>query len=161
MMRQTRNARPAHASGKTPRGGVTRKLRGFIAAAFVAVAVLVAVPVLAQAALADYTVPGVTPNGTTINLFDYWLTTQNGADNSDPYGANNAGINDGHSLKFRQSGGNVSDGGNGKDQRLHRWFTTQPGPCEQHAHRRIPDPLGREGRYKESVPRVPLQRRAG
>ncbi len=95
-------------------GGVTRKLRGFIAAAFVAVAVLVAVPVLAQAALADYTVPGVTPNGTTINLFDYWLTTQNGADNSDPYGANNAGINDGHSLKFRQSGGNVSDGGTGR-----------------------------------------------
>ncbi|WP_162609741.1 Spy0128 family protein [[Collinsella] massiliensis] len=56
----------------------------------------------------------MTPNGTTINLFDYWLTTQNGADNSDPYGANNAGINDGHSLKFRQSGGNVSDGGTGR-----------------------------------------------
>ncbi len=60
--------------------------------------------------MSDYTVPGVTPNGTTINLFDYWLTTQSDADNSDPYNANNAGINDGHSLKFRKNGGSVSNG---------------------------------------------------
>lgn len=60
--------------------------------------------------MSDYTVPGVTPNGTTINLFDYWLTTQSGADNSDPYNADNAGINDGHSLKFRKNGGSVSYG---------------------------------------------------
>ncbi len=109
MMRQTRNARPAHASGKTPRGGVARKLRGLAAAAVVAVAVLVAVPVLAQAAMSDYTVPGVTPNGTTINLFDYWLTTQGGADNADPSGANNAGINADHSLKFRAGGAGIDN----------------------------------------------------
>ena len=59
--------------------------------------------------MSDYTVPGVTPNGTTINLFDYWLTTQDGADNSDPYNANNAGINNDHSLKFRKNGGSVSN----------------------------------------------------
>lgn len=60
--------------------------------------------------MSDYTVPGVTPNGTTINLFDYWLTRQGGADNSDPYNADNAGINDGHSLKSRKNGGSVSNG---------------------------------------------------
>lgn len=57
--------------------------------------------------MSDYSVPGVTPNGTTINLFDYWLTMQGDADNSDPYNANNAGINNDHSLKFRKNGGSV------------------------------------------------------
>ena len=57
--------------------------------------------------MSDYTVPGVSPNGTTINLFDYWLTTQDRADNADPSGANDAGINAGHSLKFRAGGAGI------------------------------------------------------
>lgn len=99
MMRQNRSARPAHAAGKTPRGGVARKLRGLAAAVFVAVAVLVAVPVLARASVTDpkYTVQGVSPNGTTIDLFDYWAN--NVGPSNDSYNLNQ-GINAGHQLKF-------------------------------------------------------------
>lgn len=34
----------------------------------------------------NHIVDGVSPNGTTINLFDYWITNQNDSDNSDPAG---------------------------------------------------------------------------
>ena len=45
-------------------------------------------------------IAGVTPPGTTINLFDYWLSGQNDADNSNPANYMNVGINNGHVLKF-------------------------------------------------------------
>lgn len=42
---------------------------------------------------------GVTPEGTNINLFDYWVTSQDAADNEDPINLNQ-GINANHVLKF-------------------------------------------------------------
>lgn len=54
----------------------------------------------------DHTVPGVSPRGTTINLFDYWIHSNRydsdksnvDPNNSDDY--KNRGINAGHVLKF-------------------------------------------------------------
>lgn len=44
---------------------------------------------------------GVSPLGTTINLFDYWLTGQTDPDNEDrSLGFENQGINNGHALLF-------------------------------------------------------------
>lgn len=61
---------------------------------------------------AEYTVPGVSPRGTTINLFDYWLTGDQASDNrkwtSDAVKQelSEAGINASHVLKFgNQMGG--------------------------------------------------------
>ena len=49
----------------------------------------------------DYTFVGVSPLGTTINLFDYWLTGQTDPDNKDRSpGFENQGINKGHALLF-------------------------------------------------------------
>lgn len=42
---------------------------------------------------ADHTVTGVSPRGTTINLFDYWISGQNDPDNSNPGNYLNRGIN--------------------------------------------------------------------
>lgn len=58
--------------------------------------------------LAAHTVPGVSPRGTTINLFDYWVADERGAaDNSS--GNPDTGINQGHVLHF----GSGLRGGNG------------------------------------------------
>lgn len=75
----------------------------------------------------DHIINGVSPTGTTINLFDYWLTERTAADNEDPewvkgvlvndqgWGSKeanvptlqNAGINDGHAFLFGANlGGN-------------------------------------------------------
>ncbi len=45
----------------------------------------------------------ITPNGTVINLFDYWRVSEDEAQNSDENG--NQGINAGHLLQFRETGG--------------------------------------------------------
>ena len=110
MVGQGKCARPVR-NRKTPRERGARKLKRLALAVFVAVFALTTAPGIASADVTDakYTVQGVSPNGTTINLFDYWLTTQDGADNSDPYNANNAGINAGHSLKFRQGGSGIDN----------------------------------------------------
>lgn len=49
-----------------------------------------------------YTIPTVSPRGTTINLFDYWTTGQYAADNDHTMDASirNLGINKNHELKF-------------------------------------------------------------
>lgn len=62
-----------------------------------------------------YIVTGVSPSGTTINLFDYWLVEQTTEDNQNPSTDAsdpstwlvNLGINNGHALQF--SNGNNSD----------------------------------------------------
>lgn len=59
-----------------------------------------ATPSPALAALQDNTVQGVAPRGTTINLFDYWLTGQTESDNVTTPLNNNDGINLDHALKF-------------------------------------------------------------
>lgn len=52
----------------------------------------------------NHIVDGVSPNGTTINLFDYWITNQNDSDNSDPADILNLGINKDHALVFFNTG---------------------------------------------------------
>lgn len=52
----------------------------------------------------DHIVNGVSPNGTTINLFDYWITSQDASDNTDPADLTNQGINKDHALLFFKNG---------------------------------------------------------
>lgn len=54
----------------------------------------------------DYTFVGVSPLGTTINLFDYWLTEQTDSDQVNPTNFENRGINQGHALLFGSGMGN-------------------------------------------------------
>lgn len=79
-------------------------------------AVLLACPVAAIAVEGDAnalpgTVQGLTPGGTTINLFDYWITAQNDKDDvnwNDEHA--NQGINKGHTLNFGKGmSGGVGD----------------------------------------------------
>lgn len=49
--------------------------------------------------LSQNTVQGVSPNGTTIDLFDYWTTDTEGPSEDDYYNYN-GGINNNHQLKF-------------------------------------------------------------
>ena len=48
----------------------------------------------------ENTFVGVSPLGTTINLFDYWLTEQTASDGKNPDDFENRGINQGHALLF-------------------------------------------------------------
>lgn len=48
----------------------------------------------------EYIINGISPNGTTINLFDYWINGQTSADNSNPSDFRNLGINANHALLF-------------------------------------------------------------
>ena len=63
-----------------------------------------------EAPYPDHIIDGVSPNGTTINLFDYWITTQVAADNEDPANLLTSGINDGHALLFGASLGSKGYG---------------------------------------------------
>lgn len=51
-------------------------------------------------AFPEHLINGLSPNGTTINLFDYWLTGQDDTDSTDPQDIVNVGINKGHALLF-------------------------------------------------------------
>ena len=46
----------------------------------------------------DHTVEGISPQGTTINLFDYWVNQRDSPDYNN--NNDNGGINAGHQLKF-------------------------------------------------------------
>ncbi len=48
----------------------------------------------------EKTFVGVSPLGTTINLFDYWLTEQTASDRENPKNFEDQGINQGHALLF-------------------------------------------------------------
>ena len=48
----------------------------------------------------DHIINSVSPNGTVINLFDYWVTSQTASDNTDPDWRINKGINNNHALLF-------------------------------------------------------------
>ena len=63
-----------------------------------------------EAPYPDHIIDSVSPNGTTINLFDYWITTQVAADNEDPANLLTSGINDGHALLFGASLGSKGYG---------------------------------------------------
>ena len=72
-----------------------------LAGVLVAFIAVLGVTSVAWAALPEHTVTGVSPRGTTINLFDYWITGQIEPDNVDYTDAqSDRGINAGHMLKF-------------------------------------------------------------
>lgn len=57
-------------------------------------------PLRAEAAISDHTVPTISPSGTTINLFDYWVNPDNHLSVS-----GNGGINAGHKFQFNDGKG--------------------------------------------------------
>ena len=58
-------------------------------------------PLRAEAAISDHTVPTTSPSGTTINLFDYWV---NPDDHLSVSGS--GGVNAGHKFQFKDQGAN-------------------------------------------------------
>lgn len=99
----------------------------FIGAVFAALLLLVvALPqayaaigdAVAPRAVSDHTVSGVSPRGTTINVFDYWITSQDDPDNVTQALVNDQGelnerykqgINANHTLKFGAGMGTSTD----------------------------------------------------
>lgn len=57
-------------------------------------------PLRAEAAISDHTVPTISPSGTTINLFDYWVNSE---DHLSVSGSD--GINKGHRFQFKDQVG--------------------------------------------------------
>ncbi|MEE0344319.1 MAG: FctA domain-containing protein, partial [Eggerthellaceae bacterium] len=121
--------RGAHGHVKGAAGVLSKKrYPAFIGAAFAVLLLLVvALPqayaaigdAVASRAVDDHTVSGVSPRGTTINLFDYWVTGNPDYDNWDwsdlLEGQRNSGINSGHTLKFGKGMGNDPDNNNDLD----------------------------------------------
>lgn len=58
-------------------------------------------PLRAEAAISGHTVPTISPSGTTINLFDYWVNPDNHLSVS-----GNGGINKNHRFQFKDQGAN-------------------------------------------------------
>lgn len=56
-------------------------------------------PLRAEAAISDHTVPTISPSGTTINLFDYWVNPDDHLSVS-----GNGGINKNHRFQFKDQG---------------------------------------------------------
>lgn len=56
-------------------------------------------PLRAEAAISNHTVPTISPSGTTINLFDYWVNPDNHLSVS-----GNGGINRNHRFQFKDQG---------------------------------------------------------
>lgn len=72
-------------------------------------------PLRAEAAIPDHTVPTISPSGTTINLFDYWVNPDNHLSVS-----GNGGINASHRFQFNDGQG---------DAPLNHWTgNTKPQP---------------------------------
>lgn len=59
-------------------------------------------PLRAEAAISDHTVPTISPSGTTINLFDYWVNPDNHLSVS-----GNGGINKNHRFQFNDGQGDT------------------------------------------------------
>ena len=59
-------------------------------------------PLRAEAAISDHTVPTISPSGTTINLFDYWVNPDNHLSVS-----GNGGINASHRFQFNDGRGDA------------------------------------------------------
>lgn len=104
-------------SAKNAHGGASHNLIRALSMALLAV--LLACPVAAIAVEGDTdtqpgTVQGFTPGGTTINLFDYWITSQDDDDNVDwVVKHENQGINKEHTLNF---GKGMSGGAGGANE---------------------------------------------
>lgn len=77
--------------------------------------------------LRAHTVQGLTPFGTTINLFDYWISAQDDADNNNPADYNNQGINAGHILNFGAGMGQSQKPYEANKTNVNQWTqTAQP-----------------------------------
>lgn len=88
---------------RVPGGGARgRKKLGLVLGLVAGVVLAVTTYVSVAYAALPATVQGVTPRGTTINLFDYWVDTKDGVPQNNGNGSGN-GINKDHALKF---GGN-------------------------------------------------------
>ncbi len=75
-----------------------------------------ALPLANRQDFSNYTVKdAVTPEGTTIDLFDYWLDTQDAEDTSNPDDYPNKGINAEHSLHFGVGMGDTQGATDPKD----------------------------------------------
>lgn len=84
--------------------------------------------------LSQYIIDGVSPNGTSIDLFDYWITSQTDPDANGSYGdwTGNIfqGINAGHSLIFSAKNGDRTDDWNrwtGSDDNTNNAVSPYPG----------------------------------
>lgn len=84
-----------------------------------------AAPRISERALADHTVQGVTPFGTTINLFDYWVEERETNDNknwNDNPDLKNGGINENNRvLKFGKAMGTTSNGYVANSSNVNHW----------------------------------------
>lgn len=77
--------------------------------------------------LRAHTVQGLTPFGTTINLFDYWISAQDDADNNNPADYKNQGINAGHILNFGTGMGQSQKPYEANKTNVNQWTqTAQP-----------------------------------
>ena len=122
------------------RGAIHAPLSRIAAYLLVAVAMVFSctvIPRMAHAAYSDHTVQGVSPRGTTIDLFDYW-TLDDGTEN-DNY--NNEGINEDHQLKFNT--GSVT----GQNDVINSWTGKGEGPRTGIVENTLTDgyPVIREG----------------
>ena len=101
--------------GSSRRGTSARLRKSRVVGALVAVlavsGAVFGVVSAAQAAIddADHTVTGVSPRGTTINLFDYWIQSRDASDQTNGDDYQNRGINAGHVLKFGAGMGTQAD----------------------------------------------------
>lgn len=69
----------------------------------VALTASIFLPTRAEAAFSDHTVPTISPSGTTINLFDYWVNPDNHLSVS-----GNGGVNANHRFQFNDGQGGES-----------------------------------------------------
>lgn len=77
--------------------------------------------------LRAHTVQGLTPFGTTINLFDYWISAQDDEDNNNPADYKNLGINAGHILNFGAGMGQSQKPYEANKTNVNQWTqTAQP-----------------------------------
>jgi pilin isopeptide linkage protein/fibro-slime domain-containing protein len=74
-----------------------------------------------QANLNANMIEGVSPQGTTINVFDYWLSGQDDNDQSNPVNYQNRGINSGEVLKFGNGMGTTQDTNNLNRTNVNHW----------------------------------------
>ena len=86
-------------------------------------ALLISSGITAQAQPEDHIIQGISPSNTKINLFDYWLTTQEGGDGGDPFGMENMAINKEHYLKFSKNSIGNEGGiyGNASNTTINAW----------------------------------------
>lgn len=82
-----------------------------------------AAPRISERALADHTVQGVTPFGTTINLFDYWVEERETNDNKNwNDNLENRGINENNRvLKFGKAMGTTSNNYVANSSNVNHW----------------------------------------